>query len=64
MTGPPPRDRLVDQARSRHYSTFSLYDDAEFEAAIGAFEDNIRRHYDDPGRIDWVDRNLMLQVGF
>ncbi len=56
-------DRLVGQARSRHYSTFSLYDDAEFEAAIGAFEDNIRRHYDDPGRIDWVDRNLMLQVG-
>ncbi len=56
-------DRLVDQARSRHYSTFSLYDDAEFEAAISAFEDTIRRHYDDPQRIDWVDRNLMLQVG-
>jgi 2-polyprenyl-3-methyl-5-hydroxy-6-metoxy-1,4-benzoquinol methylase len=59
-----PLERLLSQATSQHYSTFSLYDEAEFEAAIGAFEDNVRRHYDDPRRIDWVDRNLMLQVGF
>ena len=43
--------RLLAQARSRHYSTFSLYTEEEFEEACNAFENTIRRRFDDPGKI-------------
>ncbi len=56
-------ERLVDQARGRHYSTFSLYDEAEFERACAAFEADLRRHVDDCSRIVWHDENVMLVIG-
>ncbi len=43
--------RLLTQARCRHYSTFSLYTEEEFEEACNAFENTIRRRFDDPGKI-------------
>ena len=55
-------DRLLAQARSRHYSTFCLYSPREFETALEGFEDNIRRDFDDPGRVAWRDQNVMLKV--
>ena len=55
--------RLCDQARSRHYSTFALYEPDEFEAALRAFADSIRSQFPDPDRVSWVDENLLLEVG-
>lgn len=55
-------DRLLAQARGRHYSTFSLYDAHEFEAACGTFEERIRRRFDDLDDISWHDENTLLQV--
>ena len=55
-------DRLLDQARSKHYSTFSLYAPEAFEAALKGFEDNVRREFADPDRVAWHDENIMLTV--
>lgn len=55
-------DRLLDQARSRHYSTFSLYGEREFEAACCAFDERVRRQFDDPEAISWHDENTLLHL--
>ncbi len=54
--------RLLEQARSKHYSTFSLYRPGEFDAACETFADNIRRHFDDPMKVEWHDENILLQM--
>lgn len=56
-------ERLLEQARSRHYSTFSLYGKAEFEKACQTFEDSVLREIDDPSKVAWYDQNILLQIG-
>ena len=56
-------ERLLEQARSRHYSTFSLYADAALENACQTFEDAVRRQFDDPAKVAWRDQNILLQIG-
>ena len=55
-------DRLLEQARSRHYSTFSLYDQRELEAAYRTFEERVSRQFDDLEAISWHDENTMLHL--
>lgn len=55
-------ERLVGQARSRHYSTFSLYAPEAFETALQGFEENVRREFADPDHVGWHDENIMLMV--
>lgn len=55
-------DRLIEQARNRHYSTFSLYGDDEFDRALATFEARIRRHYDDLDDIVWRDQNILVHA--
>ncbi len=55
-------ERLLDQARSKHYSTLSLYARAEFETALAAFEHNLRRDFDDLDQIEWYDENVLLHL--
>ena len=56
-------ERLLEQARRRHYSTFSLYGEAEFEKACQTFEDAVRRQFVDPAKVAWHDQNILLQIG-
>lgn len=51
---------LIDLARKAHYSTFSLYEEDEFAAAIEGFCDNIRKYFSDLKRIEWFDENTLL----
>ncbi len=53
-------DRLLCQAREKHYSTLFLYSSDEFEAAAERFAFNIRRSFPNPERIEWFDENIML----
>ena len=55
-------ERLVEQARSRHYSTFSLYRRDEFEDALAGFEANLRRRFGDPDALEWHDENILIQA--
>ena len=52
--------RLVEQARSRHYSTFSLYDRNAFEEALAGFQKNVRRRFDDA--VEWHDENVLVHA--
>ena len=54
--------RLCEQARERHYSTFALYEPEELESSLRAFEEAIRREFADPGRVRWVDENVLIEV--
>jgi SAM-dependent methyltransferase len=55
-------ERLLDQARSRHYSTFSLYGEAEFEEACRTFADSVRQRFGDAAEVAWEDQNILLQI--
>ena len=52
--------RLLEQARNGHYSTFSLYGTEHFERSILRFEANLREAFPNEGDIRWVDENIML----
>ena len=53
-------ERLVEQARSRHYSTFSLYDPNAFEEALAAFRKKVRRQFADA--VEWHDENVLIHA--
>ncbi|MCV0402944.1 MAG: class I SAM-dependent methyltransferase [Chloroflexi bacterium] len=54
---------LIHQARSRHYSTFSLYSPAELEQALAEFERAVRERFPDVDAIEWTDENVMIVYG-
>lgn len=56
-------EALTRQARSRHYSTFSLYAPDEFDAALATFADNVRRNFDDENEVRWQDGNVLVHIG-
>ena len=53
-------ERLVEQARSRHYSTFSLYDSEAFEEALAVFQEKVQRRFADA--IEWHDENILVHA--
>jgi ubiquinone/menaquinone biosynthesis C-methylase UbiE len=56
-------ERLIEQARNRHYSTFSLFSEAEFDSACQTFEGSVRAAFDDPAKVTWDDQNILLRIG-
>ena len=55
-----PLTYLLNQAESKHYSTFSLYSETEFRKGLDVFKRQIERRFRDPERIEWHDENAML----
>jgi len=55
-------DRLVHQAQNNHYSTFTLYDKETFDESLEAFQQNIKKNFDDLGQIKWYDENILLEI--
>jgi ubiquinone/menaquinone biosynthesis C-methylase UbiE len=55
-------DQLTEQARQHHYSTFALYEEEEFNAALGEFRRKIMQHFDGPSHITWNDGNVMFHL--
>ena len=46
-------DRILQQTRSKHYSTLSLYRPEAFDEGLIQFENNLRSNYPDPLRISY-----------
>lgn len=57
-----PLERLVEQAKNHHYSTFKFYKKREFKEALHKFVQNILNHYDDLDKITWKDQNTLLVI--
>jgi len=55
-------DRLIEQARSGHYSTFRLYKKKRLEECILEFRENVMRNFTDVCHIRWTDGNVFLTV--
>lgn len=52
-------ENLAKKASGRHYSTFCLYSDEEFNQALAEFTRNLSIQFDDPNRIHWFDENVL-----
>ncbi|MFQ5933587.1 MAG: class I SAM-dependent methyltransferase [Dehalococcoidia bacterium] len=55
-------EALLEQAKGRHYSTFSLYDQDEFDCALREFERGIREAYSDPYTVGWTESYTLLSL--
>ncbi len=55
-------DRLITQARKKHYSTLAFYGEEEFEHALAEFEVGLKNFFDDPDAIEWFDQNVLIQA--
>lgn len=51
-------EECVEKVKARHYSTFSLYSEAELNTALVEFQVTCRRIFQD--RLEWIDENLLL----
>lgn len=54
--------QLLEKAKNKHYSTFSLYSEDSFEKSIKTFEQNIKNNFDDLENIKWVDENILIEI--
>jgi len=54
-------ERLVEQAKNKHYSTFEFYD-GNFGNYLDEFRKNIRRNYEDMDNVTWHDENILLEI--
>jgi hypothetical protein len=55
-------ERLIEKARSGHYSTFRLYEKERFEECISEFRESLQRNFPDTEKIRWTDGNVLLIV--
>jgi SAM-dependent methyltransferase len=53
-------EELFSQAKNKHYSTFSLYTEAEFDKALKSFKQKIKNNFADIERVQWTDENVMI----
>ncbi|KAG2476380.1 MAG: Demethylmenaquinone methyltransferase protein [Nitrosopumilales archaeon] len=54
-------ERLVEQARNKHYSTFEFYD-GTFGNHLDEFRKNILKNYEDMDNVTWQDENILLEI--
>ena len=55
-------EELVDRARSKHYSTFYLYESEEFERCLEEFRKSVGESHGDLSRVQWTDEKTMYTV--
>ncbi len=53
-------EELLSKAENKHYSTFSLYSEAEFDKALKSFKQKIKSNFADIERVQWTDENVMI----
>lgn len=53
-------NEVTDKAKTKHYSTFSFYDNQEFADSLNEFVEKIIHHFADPERIEWFDENILI----
>ena len=54
-------ERLVEQAKNKHYSTFEFYDGI-FGNYLDKFRKNILKNFEDMDNITWQDENILLEI--
>jgi len=54
-------ERLVEQAKNKHYSTFELYE-GEFGDYLDEFRKNIQNNYEDWDNVTWQDENILIEI--
>lgn len=55
-------NQLVKQASAHYYSTFSLYNQKEFEQSLDKFKQNIKQHFKGLKNIRWFNANTLFIV--
>ena len=52
--------QLLYRALNRHYSTFSIYSNAELEDSARNFQKNIMSTFSNPDNVEWFDENILF----
>lgn len=55
-------ERLVQQAKGNHYSTFALYDEETFDESLEIFQKNMQKNFSNLEQITWHDENILLEI--
>jgi len=55
-------ERLVEQAKGKHYSTFSLYENNALNESLKTFQENIKMRFSDVRQIEWYDENILFAL--
>jgi ubiquinone/menaquinone biosynthesis C-methylase UbiE len=55
-------EKLMERARSHHYSTFLMYSPEELEESLKGFASNIMNEFQDPQRVQWFDENVLFII--
>lgn len=53
-------ERLTEQARSRHYSTFLFYEPDAFDDALAEFQSEVQRRFGTS--VEWHDENILIHA--
>ncbi len=52
--------KLLNKARNRFYSVFSLYEEEELDECIKKFEQNVIDNFEDMNNLEWIDEYSLL----
>jgi hypothetical protein len=55
-------ERLVEKAKGKHYSTFSLYENNALNESLKIFQENIKILFPDVRQIEWYDENILFTL--
>jgi len=55
-------EKLCDQARNRHYSTFQLYSPKDFLEAFSHFENHLQQEFANFTAVQWTDQNILYII--
>ena len=53
-------ERLVEKAKGKHYSAFSLYENNVLNESLKTFQKNIKMRFPDVRQIEWYDENILF----
>ena len=53
-------ERLVEKAKRKHYSTFTLYENNALNESLKIFQENIKTQFPDACQIEWYDENILF----
>jgi len=55
-------EKLVEKAKGKHYSTFSLYENNALNESLKIFQENIKMRFPDVRQIEWYDENILFTL--
>ncbi|MFC1896833.1 class I SAM-dependent methyltransferase [Thermodesulfobacteriota bacterium] len=53
-------EQLLEKVKTKHYSTFCLYEKDELAESSKRFQENLKERFQDTNQVEWFDENVLL----